>query len=253
MRNGFAKAERLYLEAAELGGDKSGSCAIVVLIAGSKCYVANTGDSRAIMSVNKGKSVVQLSRDHKPNELSEKSRILAHDGTIYSQHANIHRVAPGGLSVSRTFGDIGAKLPRHGGKEGVVIAEPDIIKFSIDASQDFLIVGSDGLFDKLRNEEIAAVAWSTKLCAKGVTLHKMAGRIIHSILESAMHNKSTDNITAIIICFEGMLKSSTEHPYTKAKMRKFPSSTRMKRNQSAHKRSKAIAKGNMRLLDKSVF
>jgi protein phosphatase PTC2/3 len=37
-----------------------------------------------------------------------------------------HRVLPGRLSVSRTFGDIEAKLTKYGGKEGVIIAQPEI-------------------------------------------------------------------------------------------------------------------------------
>ena len=37
-----------------------------------------------------------------------------------------HRVLPGRLSVSRTFGDIEAKNPKYGGKDGVVIAQPEI-------------------------------------------------------------------------------------------------------------------------------
>jgi len=36
------------------------------------------------------------------------------------------RVLPGRLSVSRTFGDIEAKLEKYGGKTGVVIAQPEI-------------------------------------------------------------------------------------------------------------------------------
>lgn len=34
--------------------DKSGSCAIIVLIVENTCYVANVGDSRAIMSAEEG-------------------------------------------------------------------------------------------------------------------------------------------------------------------------------------------------------
>jgi len=41
------------------------------------------------------------------------------------------RVLPGRLSVSRTFGDIEAKLERLGGKPGVVIAQPEIASFTL--------------------------------------------------------------------------------------------------------------------------
>jgi hypothetical protein len=37
-----------------------------------------------------------------------------------------YRVLPGRLSVSRTFGDIEAKLEKYGGKEGVITAKPEI-------------------------------------------------------------------------------------------------------------------------------
>ncbi len=40
-----------------------------------------------------------------------------------------HRVFPGRLSVSRTFGDIEAKLPKFGGNPNCVIAEPDLKAF----------------------------------------------------------------------------------------------------------------------------
>lgn len=61
IRNGFAQAEKLFLEFAvqqELSAeemDKSGSCAIIILIIDDMCYIANTGDSRAVMSADGGK------------------------------------------------------------------------------------------------------------------------------------------------------------------------------------------------------
>ena len=56
--------------------ERSGSCAIVMLIVNDACYVANTGDSRAVLSQKAGSKVVTLSRDHKPTEPSEVERIL---------------------------------------------------------------------------------------------------------------------------------------------------------------------------------
>ena len=41
------------------------------------------------------------------------------------------RVSPGRLSVSRTFGDIEAKIEQYGGKPGVVVAIPDIFKIDL--------------------------------------------------------------------------------------------------------------------------
>lgn len=34
-------------------------------------YIANVGDSRALMSADGGKYIVELSRDHKPNDDNE--------------------------------------------------------------------------------------------------------------------------------------------------------------------------------------
>ena len=69
--NGFKKAEAKFLSLAYYDGevvDRSGSCAVVVLIVGEKSYVANVGDSRAVLSECFGHKVVPLSTDHKPSE-----------------------------------------------------------------------------------------------------------------------------------------------------------------------------------------
>ena len=50
------------------------------------------------------------------------------------------RVAPGRLSVSRTFGDIEAKRERYGGNPKVIIAEPEVKAFQINSSLDFIVL-----------------------------------------------------------------------------------------------------------------
>jgi serine/threonine protein phosphatase PrpC len=71
------------------------------------------------------------------------------------------RVLPGRLSVSRTFGDIEAKMEKFGGLPGVVTAEPEISQFTIDETKhDFIILGCDGIFDRLSSLNVIDSAWS---------------------------------------------------------------------------------------------
>jgi protein phosphatase 2C family protein 2/3 len=80
IRLGFEKAEVEWTEKWALGVsedgseqivDRSGSCAIVTLIIDEMCYVANVGDSRAILSGESGSRIFPLSRDHKPTDPHE--------------------------------------------------------------------------------------------------------------------------------------------------------------------------------------
>jgi protein phosphatase 2C family protein 2/3 len=63
--------------------DKSGSCAITCLFVDDVCYIANVGDSRALMSADGGNYTIDLSRDHKPNDDLEQKRIVEAGGRIY--------------------------------------------------------------------------------------------------------------------------------------------------------------------------
>ena len=81
---------------------------MVVLILNNVCYIVNLGDSRAIVSKNGCKNVVQLTQDHKPDYISERERIYQNGGYIYKSKTNApetnninmpYRVFPGTLSV----------------------------------------------------------------------------------------------------------------------------------------------------------
>ncbi len=117
IRNGFKAAEKKFLELCVRDNeiiDKSGSCAIVILIVEDICYAANVGDSRAILSGEGGKRLFPLSRDHKPSDELERKRIIEAGGQIYHRTATAPgttsgkkeivvgplRVLPGRLSVS---------------------------------------------------------------------------------------------------------------------------------------------------------
>ena len=61
---------------------------------------------------------------------------------------------PGRLSVSRTFGDIEAKLTKYGGNPNVIVAEPDVKSFKVKDEYDYVVLGCDGIFDKLSNRDL---------------------------------------------------------------------------------------------------
>ena len=88
IRTGFQKAEKKFIEinyneeTTEVI-DKSGSCAIVILIIGDICFSANVGDSRALLSGSGGQKIYPLSKDHKPSDESERKRIIDAGGSIY--------------------------------------------------------------------------------------------------------------------------------------------------------------------------
>jgi protein phosphatase 2C family protein 2/3 len=71
----------------------------------------------------------------------EKSRIEKANGKIYQSIIKTKsgvtipgpfRINPGKLSVSRSFGDIEAKLEKYGGNPKVLIAKPEITSFEIN-------------------------------------------------------------------------------------------------------------------------
>lgn len=63
--------------------EKSGSCALVILIYEERMFIANLGDSRAVMSYKNGERIVQVTNDHKPNNPEEKRRIASSGGRVY--------------------------------------------------------------------------------------------------------------------------------------------------------------------------
>lgn len=83
MQKGFLAAENYFIAQClenlkknpGIQVDRAGSCAVCVLIVGDMCYVANLGDSRAVLSVDGGKQALPLTKDHKPNEDSEVQRV----------------------------------------------------------------------------------------------------------------------------------------------------------------------------------
>ena len=209
------KVEQALNEKGELN-DSSGSCGIMAMIQGNKCIIANVGDSRLVLFKN-GK-VSFSTEDHKPNTEIEKRRIKLAGGEIYQTFTLLPlrqngkeieapwRVLPGRLSVSRTFGDIEAKDPKFGGIGGVVVALPDITELELDEEYNFMVIGCDGIFDVLDNEELMKcfqiVVNEKKIEEiKEEDIHELCGDFAAMIVKSAIAKDSSDNVSCIVVAF----------------------------------------------------
>ena len=90
---------------------------------------------------------VNLSLDHKASRPDEQERITGEDGKI-----EFDRVG-GKIAITRAFGDFEFKVyVDHEGNEvrkNVISVEPEIRRYDFDPNKDeFLLIASDGLFDK---------------------------------------------------------------------------------------------------------
>lgn len=155
----------------------AGSTAVVILRKEKTYWIANIGDSRIIMNSNK--IAVSISEDHKPNLEREYKRITDLGGFVVNMYG-VPRLM-GNLALSRALGDFNL-VP-------YVTWEPDIYKVECNASNQFFIAASDGLFDVLSNQEAVNIILSSvdiaESCKKLVHIAKVKG--------------STDNITVLFI------------------------------------------------------
>lgn len=208
---GFAAVEAEFIaRALRPGGvDRSGSCAVLLVLIESTVFVANVGDSRAILSRGRGRNAISLTRDHKPGDPAEKLRIERNGGTVAKSpiadkdpEAPL-RVYPGGLSVSRAFGDVTAKDPRLGGNPNILTAKPEISTIRLDSEADFIVLACDGVFDKLSTQRVVETIWTTldseKRPASQEQRVRLAEKAADSVIRESLNVQSFDNLTSIFI------------------------------------------------------
>lgn len=152
----------------------SGSTVCTLFIHGLNLYCVNIGDSRALMCsyiFDKNKwECNQLTVDHKPHLPSEMKRINVLNGKVErakdergdpfgpprvwfknsNTNSNVDDNGPG-LAMSRSIGDSSAK------KIGVS-CEPELFQYKLKHENKFIVIGTDGLWDNLSNEEVLAIA-----------------------------------------------------------------------------------------------
>ena len=176
---GYELLANIYLDAdAQIQKEKfdvtrSGTTIVLVIQLEEHIICANTGDSRAIAIYDNNfednlmnSKIYPLSYDCKPELPNEKKRILECGGVVekafYSDDEDDddddipYRVwAKGetypGISMSRSIGDMDAK------KVGV-IPNPQIVEYTIDYFSKYVLMGSDGIWEFISNEDAMKIA-----------------------------------------------------------------------------------------------
>ncbi|GAV66594.1 PP2C domain-containing protein, partial [Cephalotus follicularis] len=142
VKNGYLNMDAQFLKEDLYGG----ACVVSALIRKGHLIVSNAGDCRAVMSI--GGVAEALTSDHRPSRKDERDRIETLGGYV-DLRRGVWRIQ-GSLAVSRGIGDQHLKK--------WVVAEPETKILKIRPEHEFLILASDGLWDKVTNQEAIDIA-----------------------------------------------------------------------------------------------
>ncbi|KAM6540678.1 hypothetical protein CsatB_005125 [Cannabis sativa] len=184
IKSAFLNADHAFADDGSLDRS-SGTTALTALIFGRTLLIANAGDCRAVLG-KRGRAV-ELSNDHKPNSISERSRIEKLGGVVYDGYLN------GQLSVARALGDWHMKGTK--GSSCPLSAEPELQETILSEEDEFLIIGCDGLWDVMSSQCAVTMA------RKELMLHNDPERCSRELVREALKRNSCDNLTVVIICF----------------------------------------------------
>eukprot|EP01130_Rhizamoeba_saxonica_P003085 TRINITY_DN1331_c0_g1_i3.p1 TRINITY_DN1331_c0_g1~~TRINITY_DN1331_c0_g1_i3.p1 ORF type:complete len:315 (-),score=76.36 TRINITY_DN1331_c0_g1_i3:116-946(-) len=197
---GFSNADKKFLKLARKKKWEDGSTGLVALFAEDILYVANAGDSRAVLC--RSGETIALSEDHKPENDIERERIELYGGEV-TKISTTWRIN-GRLAVSRGFGDLPYKNEETL-EEKFVTVEPDITENIIDEECEFIILACDGLWDVCTNEEAVQFVKENLEKYDDRRPDNLKSRNEHlfivaiELTKYAYEKGSTDNISCLIV------------------------------------------------------
>lgn len=174
----------------------AGCTAMVCLIVDKKVYLANAGDCRCLVFDRNG-VIYQLNREHKPNNPEEKARIAKAGGFIINGRINEN------LNLSRAIGDFSYKdNPDLSETEQLIISFPDVVVKVISDDDVCVLMGCDGVFEKLADPTLRDVVF-TKM-QEGKEPYIMMAELLDRCLGdmSLGQVSGLDNMSAIIVRFK---------------------------------------------------
>ncbi|BAF08473.1 protein phosphatase 2C and cyclic nucleotide-binding/kinase domain-containing protein isoform X2 [Oryza sativa Japonica Group] len=212
-------ATNSQLHADSLDDSMSGTTAVTVLVRGKTIYIANTGDSRAVIAEKRGEDVVavDLSIDQTPYRTDELervkecgARVMTLDqieglknpdvqcwGTEESDDGDPPRlwVQNGmypGTAFTRSIGDSVAESIG-------VVANPEIFILELNANHPFFVLASDGVFEFLSSQTVVDMIAKYK-----DPRDACAAIVAESYRLWLQYETRTDDITIIVVHINGL-------------------------------------------------
>lgn len=208
----------------------AGSCCLVGVISRNMLYVANLGDSRAVLGSARSKKSIQaerLSTEHNAAEEEVRKELKSlhpDDSHIVVFRNGVWRVK-GIIQVSRSIGDIYLKKPefnrdplfQHFGfplalRRPVLSAEPSIHVHHLKSDDQFIIFASDGLWEQINEQEAAEIVHNSPRTGIAKRLIRTALQVVAKKremkyaelqgLERGTRRNYHDDITVVVIYFD---------------------------------------------------
>ncbi|CAD8207108.1 unnamed protein product [Paramecium octaurelia] len=190
------------LDQSSIDQSYSGSTVVGLFMLHNKIYCPNLGDSRAVMLSRTNKWFLKnLSRDHKPDCQDEAERIVNQGGRI-DPYKDQNGQACGplrvwnngnvpGLAMTRSIGDQVAKAVG-------VIDKPEIFNFILEKMDRVILLGSDGVFEFLSQQDIldSVTPYVDRMDVETACNHLLEMAHVSWVQKG---NKVIDDITFILI------------------------------------------------------
>mmetsp|Transcript_29062 Transcript_29062/g.38717 ORF Transcript_29062/g.38717 Transcript_29062/m.38717 type:complete len:146 (+) Transcript_29062:1113-1550(+) len=142
----YNKLDKEFYDSSKEAAMQCGAVVSTCVMLGNMLFCVNAGDCRAVLC-RSGKAV-NMSLDHKSSRKSEVRRVKMLGGYVY--HGRVF----GRLMITRSFGDFEFKIKldmnMKAHEVNYISSAPEIRYTKVNFETDrFLLMASDGLFDKM--------------------------------------------------------------------------------------------------------
>jgi len=195
----IARVERNLFRNYRIDSEFSGTTLSMAIIRGNHVTGVNIGDSRVILAKEEGGRITaeDITFDHKPDSPKEKERILACGGRVFAVEYDDgidgpprvwlgHMDVPG-LAMSRSLGDVVAHTAG-------VISDPEFTEYELNPATDkFLVIATDGLWEFIDNQETADMVVEQRTLTDAVDV------LVQEASQRWMHEEQVIDDTTIIV------------------------------------------------------